>query len=305
MSEKWGATDPYAGCRLMCDTHRSYLIIPDNQGAASTSLVQCTRCGLVIESPRPAREAIDAFYANAGLWTGSKDAEGRPRSYVRELEMKRPQFDDLVRRIERYKRRGRLLDVGAGAGLLEKSLDLTRWIVTGVERSQYIAEFGQRNLHTHVVHATFESVDLPASSFDVVVLKYVLDHMEAPFEALVKARRLLKPDGLLVLADLINIDSFCARFFAEGHRLFHPMHFTYFSPRTIQFHLERAGFRVIRVEFPFFRTPYFNWSNVMTLIRRVIQRATTRALGRREKVFSAACYGNMMDVWAVPGGSNE
>src|SRR5205823_4183595 len=127
----------------------------------------------------------------------------------------------------------------------------------GVESSPYIAEFGRTQLETNVLAGTFESLELEPESFDVVVMKYVLDHMEEPFAALEKARRILKPEGLLVLADLINIDSFCARFFREGHRLIHPMHFTYFSPDTIRFHLARAGFRVTGVEFPFFRTPYF------------------------------------------------
>ena len=287
-------------CRLECRTTRPYLVIPENQGPDSSTLVQCTACGLVIESPRPSREKIDAFYANEALWTNSTDAEGKPRSYVKELEAKKPQFDDLVRRIERYKTGGRLLDVGAGPGLLERSLDRSRWTVLGVESSKYIAEFGPRTFGSHVLHGTFETVPFEPASFDVIVMKYVLDHMETPWEAIVKARTLLKPDGLLVVADLINIDSFAARFFAEGHRLFHPMHFTYFSAATIRAHLARAGFTVIRVDYPFLRTPYFTAANMRTFAGRVVKRALNKLRGRNEKVFSSAFYGNMMDVFAVP-----
>lgn len=289
-------------CHLACDRHRPYLTIPENQGARTTELVQCIQCDLVFELPRPSREEIDGFYANEALWTSSVDAEGRPRSYVRELEAKKPQFDDLVRRIERHVRGGRLLDVGCGPGLLERSLDPSRWSVLGVESSGYIAEYGPRTFGTHVLHAAFEGVALEDASFDVVVMKYVLDHMEAPYEALLKARRLLKPGGLLVLADLINIDSFCARFFAEGHRLFHPMHFTYFSPRTVRTHLARAGFRIVQLDFPYCRTPYFTRQNIITLAGRILQRAVNRARGKRDKVFSVAFYGNMMDVFARADG---
>lgn len=289
-----------ADCRLRCEDHRPFLIVPENQGTLTSVLVKCRTCDLVFESPRPGREAIDAFYANEGLWTRSTDAEGAARSYVHELEAKKPLFDDLVRRIEQRKRSGRLLDVGSGAGLLERSLDPSRWEFVGVESSRFIAEFGPRELGTHVLCTTFEAADFPEASFDVIVMKYVLDHMEAPFEALLKARRLLKEDGLLVVADLINIESFCARVFGSGHRLIHPMHFTYFSPSTIRAHLKRAGFRVVRVEFPFLRTPYFTFKNLRTLSARVVRRAVTRLIGRDERVFSVAFYGNMMDVWAVP-----
>jgi hypothetical protein len=134
-------------------------------------------------------------------------------------------------------------------------------------------------------------------------MKYVLDHMEEPFEALLRARRLIKPDGLLVIADLINIESFCARWFADGFRLIHPMHFTYFSPRTITLHLGRAGFAVKRIEYPFFNTPYCTMAGLGTLAWRVVRRLVARSFSRNgQRVYSPPFYGNMMDVWAVPAG---
>jgi SAM-dependent methyltransferase len=236
------------------------------------------------------------------LWTDSTDAEGKGRSYVRELEAKEPFFRSLARRIGRYKAGGQLLDVGCGPGLLERVLDRDRWQVTGVEMSPYIAHFGRTQLGTKVLTARFEDTDLPPGSFDVVVMKYVLDHMEEPFAALLKARRVIKPDGLLVVADLINIESFCARWFGDGFRLIHPMHFTYFAPKTIRLHLGRAGFDVKRIEYPYFRTPYCTLSALGTAAWRVARRWALRSFGSRQRVYSPPFYGSMMDVWAVPAG---
>jgi SAM-dependent methyltransferase len=185
-------------------------------------------------------------------------------------------------------------------------LDRDRWQVTGIEMSPYIAHVGRTELGTNVITGRFEDVALPAASFDVVVLKYVLDHMEEPFPALLKARRVLKPNGLLVIADLINIESFCARWFAGGFRLIHPMHFTYFSPRTITLHLERAGFTVKRIEYPYFGTPYCTLSGLCTLAWRVVLRVVQRFMpGSTQRVYSPPFYGSMMDVWAVPRLSND
>jgi SAM-dependent methyltransferase len=287
-------------CVLRCPDHHVHLEVSDNQGAAKTVLVRCNRCDLCFEEPRPPKAAIDAFYNDVALWTNSTDAEGKQRSYVRELQAKEPLFRSLARRIERYRVGGRLLDVGCGPGLLERVLDTARWQVTGIEMSPYIADFGRTQLETNVITGRFEELDLPADSFDVVVMKYVLDHMEEPFEALLKARRVLKADGLLVVADLINIESFCARWFADGFRLIHPMHFTYFSPRTIALHLERAGFSVTRIEYPYFGTPYCTFSGLSTLAWRVLRRLVLRFSGSRQPVYSPPFYGNMMDVWAVP-----
>lgn len=292
----------YPGCVLRCPDYRVHLEVRDNQGPANTILVRCNRCDLCFEEPRPPQAAIDAFYNNVGLWTNSTDAEGKPRSYVRELEAKKPFFRSLARRIEHSKTGGQLLDVGCGPGLLEQVLDRTRWQVTGIEMSPYIADFGRTQLGSNVITARFEDVELRPASFDVVVMKYVLDHMEEPFEALLKARHVIKPDGLLVIADLININSFCARWFADGFRLIHAMHFTYFSPKTITLHLGRAGFAVQRIEYPYFRTPYCTLSGLGTLAWRVVRRLFYRSLGIRQRVYSPPFYGNMMDVWALPAG---
>src|SRR5437870_4694626 len=73
-------------CVLRCPDHRVHLEVPDNQGTVRTVLVRCNRCDLCFEDPRPPKAAIDAFYHNVALWTDSTDAEGKQRSYVRELE---------------------------------------------------------------------------------------------------------------------------------------------------------------------------------------------------------------------------
>ena len=275
--------------------------VPQNQGARQTSLVQCNRCNLVFEEPRPPREEIEQFYSQKELWTNSRDAEGSAHSYVDELNVKKPLFENLAKRIQGRKSGGRLLDVGSGPGLLELVLTKPAWEVTGVEFASYIAEFGRQTLHTTVLNMSFVEADLPENYYDVIVLKYVLDHMEEPFEALTKARRLIKPDGILVVADLINIESFCARFFRQGYRLIHPMHFTYFSPRTIQLHLGRAGFSVTKIEFPYFSTPYFTLAHLTSLAGRVLHRVAQRSsITNGERIYSAPFYGNMMDVWAAP-----
>jgi SAM-dependent methyltransferase len=288
----------HSGCVLRCPG-RPFLEVDDNQGAVTTRLVQCPACSLVFESPRPTTDAIARFYADTALWTNSTDAEGNRRSYVNELEQKRRPFGELATRIRGRKSSGRLLDVGSGPGLLE--LELPEFDVVGLEPCAYIAEVGTAHLHTHIEQRRLEDADFPEASFDVVVMKYVLDHMEEPFAALTRARQLLRPDGLLVIADLINIESFCARFFREGFRLIHPMHFTYFAPKTITAHLERAGFSVERIEFPFFRTGYFTPRTVATLVARLARRSWYLATNRRHlKVISPPWYGNMMDVWARP-----
>lgn len=304
-----GAGAAAAAARAGCDCHpdyrRLFVDAPGSCGLTVTRLLRCERCGLVFVDPRPSQEEVERFYARPELWTDSVDAEGRPRSYVKELDAKRPVFADLARRIERRRASGRLLDVGCAAGLLERELDPSRWQVTGVERSDFIAEFGRRELKTHVITGWFEDVAFAPASFDVIVMKYTLEHLDDPFAALDCARGLLKPDGWLVLADVINIDSFCARRFRGGYRLIHPIHYTYFNLQTLSATLQRSGFDVRQVEYPFWRTPYATVENLATLATRVVKRAWLDATGRRDDiVYSVPFRGNYMDVWASPAASH-
>jgi len=286
---------------LRCPNVKPYLTIPANQGPRTTELVQCTDCGLVVEDSRPPKAEINAFYANEKLWTESIDAEGKPRSYVNEFNAKRPLFLDLVRRMETFKNEGYLLDVGAGPGLLESVLDDLYWEYRAIELSPYAVEFGRKQLGIEVEQGRFEAMDLPHKHFDVVMMKYMLDHTETPFAALQKARTVIADDGILCLADLINVDSIAAKIFKDGHRLFHPMHFTYFSPKTITEWLARAGFKVVRIDYPFLYTPYFNLSDIMTFAGRVVKKSMNLSGSKTDpRVYSTAFYGSMMDVWAVP-----
>ncbi len=290
---------------LRCPNVKPYLTIPANQGPRATELIQCTDCGLVVEDSRPPKAEIDAFYSNKKLWTDSADVEGKPRSYVNELNAKRPLFLDLVRRMETFKKKGRLLDVGAGPGLLGSVLSDLYWEYRAIELSPYAVEFGRKQLGIEVEQGRFEAMDLPHKHFDVVMMKYVLDHTETPFAALQKARTVIADDGILCLADLINVDSIAAKIFKDGHRLFHPMHFTYFSPKTIAEWLGRAGFKVVRIDYPFLYTPYFNLSNLTTFAGRVVKKLMNFSVSKTgPRVYSTAFYGSMMDVWAVPAGAS-
>ena len=297
-------TDPtvLADCVMRCRPADELLVVEGQQrieGHPITRIVRCRACGLAYEDPRPSREQIDAFYADERLWTESTDAEGNRRSYVAELDQKLPAFADLARRIERFETGGRLLDVGSGPGLLERALDSQRWDVLGVEMADHAVQVGRSELGASLIHGRFEDVHLPASGFDVVVMKYVLDHLEEPRGALQRARELLRPGGLLVVADLINIESFAARVFREGYRLLHPLHFTYFSSRTIRLHLGEVGFEVATIDQPFFNTPYFGPSALPRLAWRSARAVLNRALGRPQGVVSPAWRGNMIDVFAI------
>jgi ubiquinone/menaquinone biosynthesis C-methylase UbiE len=136
-----------------------------------------------------------------------------------------------------------LLDVGAYTGVFVEIAAQHGWDAWGVEPSRWAVEQA-RARGLQIVQGTLETADLPEAHFDVVTMWDVIEHLTDPREALQRARRLLKPNGLLVV-HTIDIESLFARLMGPRWPWLMEMHLYYFSRRTLQTMLEKCGFRVL------------------------------------------------------------
>ena len=102
----------------------------------------------------------------------------------------------------------RLLDIGCGGGLLSEPMTRLGFDVTGVDASE-------RNIGTASAHAAEQglAIDYRASTaedllaageapFDVILNMEVIEHVADPAAYLQDCARLLKPDGLMIVATL-------------------------------------------------------------------------------------------------------
>jgi SAM-dependent methyltransferase len=138
---------------------------------------------------------------------------------------------------------GRLLDVGAGSGDLGVALGAVGWKAVGLEPSREGCRRG-RSRGLEMVEGTLETVD-PAelgSGYDAVVFQHALEHVVEPTDDLARARGLLRPGGLLVVASP-NFGSWQSRSF--GSAWFHldlPRHRTHFTAAGLERLLRESGF---------------------------------------------------------------
>jgi SAM-dependent methyltransferase len=120
-----------------------------------------------------------------------------------------------VRTVSRHQPEGLLLDVGCATGLfLDAAQRYGQWEVRGIEPSLSAAEFGRQQLGLDIVQGTFADVDLEDTTFDVITMWDVLEHLHHPVTALQKASRLLRPGGLLVVR-VPHLESIDARVFGR------------------------------------------------------------------------------------------
>jgi 2-polyprenyl-3-methyl-5-hydroxy-6-metoxy-1,4-benzoquinol methylase len=152
--------------------------------------------------------------------------------------------------IEKYKKGGRLLDIGCAAGGFIKTVQGKGWEVFGVELSRYAAESGIKNHELNIFTGTLEEAHFHDSHFDVVSAGDVLEHVPDPASFLGEIKRILKPDGIVYIA-VPNFQSFhyhtmsfIAKFNNKNYFVL-PHHLYHFSPATLSRLLEITGFEIV------------------------------------------------------------
>lgn len=164
-------------------------------------------------------------------------------------------FNALYHELEAFPRPGnRLLEVGSATGHFLQIGRERGWSVTGIEISRWAARQCARNFGINVILGRYEEMELPACSFDVVVMTHVLEHLQSPRDALSKAWNTLREGGLL-LAEVPNqFDDLWTRIARPWvrHRAKKRgpflVHTFFFSPRQFVELVEVCGFDVLRAE---------------------------------------------------------
>ena len=121
------------------------------------------------------------------------------------------------------------------------------WDAIGVEPSEWAAEYARTELGVDVQTGTLESVRFPDAAFDVVTLWEVVEHLPDPRVTLREVRRILRPEGQLILSTP-DAGSLAAR--VSGKRWLGwrkvPEHLFFFDRSTLDRLLVQEGFAPAR-----------------------------------------------------------
>jgi SAM-dependent methyltransferase len=183
--------------------------------------IRCAGCGAATTDPWPTDEELAVAY---GEWY--RPASGHRFTFVGDALLRRTRAA-LARRIDAIAPPGRVLDVGAGEGVLVDALARRGRQAVGLERGD-------------------EPLGRLGGEFAAVVLWHSLEHLPEPGAAIRQAARLLRPGGVLAVA-VPNTDSLQARAF--GDRWLHldpPRHLVHLSARTLKAGLRGAGLTIER-----------------------------------------------------------
>lgn len=150
----------------------------------------------------------------------------------------------------------RLIDIGCGEGLFGEAVkalypDCETW---GVEPTAEIAARAATRNDRIVQSSLEDAAELPEGYFDAVVMNDVLEHMLWPETALAIAKRILLPEGKLILSlpnvqFLLNVLDLVVRNDWEyrDSGILDRTHLRFYTTKSATKLLERNGFRVDQI----------------------------------------------------------
>jgi len=225
----------------------------DNISKTNYNILRCKNCGLVYTNPRLDPEEFVKFYSPA-YYGSNKDSKTREKYQL-----------DKIKKVERFKKSGKILDIGCGSGdflllAIEKG-----WEAYGIEISKEVTENLRKILGSNIFVGKSENAPFQEEYFDVITLWHVLEHLVSPLNVIRKIRWWLKKNSLLIVA-VPNFNSLQSRLFKE--KWFHldmPRHLYHFTPSVLGRKLEEEGFKVKRINF--FSWEH-NWAGIYSSICR-------------------------------------
>ncbi|RIA11127.1 methyltransferase family protein [Flavobacteriaceae bacterium MAR_2010_72] len=201
---------------------------------------------LLKTTPRPSLEKLPEYYKSEHYIShtdGKRNLVEIIYQIVKSFALKRKL--KLINSLKQN--RGSLLDVGCGTGDFLKIAQQDGWQVTGIEPNDKARLIANTKTKSNVFDSE-ELFNLNPSSFDVISLWHVFEHLPKLEEHLSRFNKLLKPNGTLIIA-VPNYKSYDARHYKNFWAAYDvPRHLWHFSKRAIARMLKTENMEVTRID---------------------------------------------------------
>lgn len=167
-------------------------------------------------------------------------------SYFNNYKIYIAHFIRILKSIERFKKTGKILDIGCGIGLFLYMAKIRKWQEYGIEISNYASDFALKKLKLNVTNTNSLGA-FSDNCFDVIILNHVLEHLENPLLILSSVEKKLKEDGILFIG-VPNIYGVLPKVMKNKWNLLQPhQHIYQFTPKSLKLLLKKFGFKPVNL----------------------------------------------------------
>ena len=208
-------------------------------------IMECGNCMLRFTQSVPDQDSIGAYY-QSDTYISHTDTENglvnklylKARNYTLAWKIK---LLDKSAGNQEHKRE--LLDIGAGTGAFLDKAHHSGWVVTGLEPDQGARKIclDKYGIQSEMPEKLFE---LPSQQYDAVTMWHVLEHVHQLHEYMNQIKRVLKGDGVALIA-LPNYTSKDAAEYKSYWAAYDvPRHLYHFSPQAMAVLAHQHGMKL-------------------------------------------------------------
>jgi len=241
--------------------------------------------------PQPSLENLGRYYESDDYISHT---DGK-RTFFEKIyqAVKQKALRDKVKLIESLDpAKGNLLDIGAGTGDFLVEAKKNNWQITGFEPSSKA-----RNIALSKGLGLVENIKhLPDNSVDVITMWHVLEHVPDVEKEISELKRMLKPNGVIIIA-VPNYKSYDAAYYGAYWAAYDvPRHLWHFSKTAIEKLFGRQGLELIKILPMKFDSFYVSLlsekykTGKMNFIKGFIIGMQSNAKARQTKEYSSHIY---------------
>jgi len=223
---------------ILCGSDKHSIIFSKDQW----KIYKCDLCGLGVLNPQPDKDELTALYQNEYF---QSHYDNELLSDSPEMKKRLTQETHRLRFFRKFKKRGKILDIGCGRGYFLLACREKGYDVEGIDISSDAAAYVKKELNIPVHTGEFGNIELPDKTYDVITMWHSLEHTNNPHLYIQNARKWLKNDGILVV-DVPNYEGHDAKMNWHNWPQWDlPYHFFHFTEDSLTCLLHKHGFAVI------------------------------------------------------------
>lgn len=261
--------------------------ITDSSYGLMLSLFKCRDCGFL-----QCLDVPDTTEYYRGLEDADYEAGRKERIY-----QSRRILNKIIKIIGKDHRGMKLLDIGAGSGILLEAASQHGFSAEGIEPSDWLRKVAE----SHGCKIKADVIPHPdvQGPYDIVTIIDVIEHVSTPYELIRDALGLLKPGGIIAVVTP-DVNSLAARIMGWKWWHYRIAHVGYFTKANLQFVFDRLGIQLVSVSRP-------SWSFSIAYIRDrlVCYVPSSLVLSEKQWMNRMRINLNLLDSLMVVGKSPE
>ncbi|WP_152973309.1 class I SAM-dependent methyltransferase [Lacinutrix mariniflava] len=227
----------------MNKVNKTYIKVKDHSVSGEEfQLIINKEFGFLETTPQPSLDNLFGYYESEDYISHTNSKRNlfeKVYHFIRNISLKRKL--KLINSFQSEEKK--LLDIGCGTGAFLKTAQDNGWKVSGIEPNEKARAIANKSCSNSVLD-TEELKNYINESFDVITLWHVLEHLPNLESQVATLKKLLKPNGTLVIA-VPNFKSYDALHYKNFWAAFDvPRHLWHFSKDSISKLFLKEGMKV-------------------------------------------------------------